>query len=345
MQWEVDLFAIVTAAPAIGTREGDAVAFVGTHAGRFIAVVVDGPKAGRVAMETFVDGIIWSDPWLPEPSDGRVYFGADDDTLYALSTTDGTVAWSRRLGACDPPRAPGPLGLRCDVDGGPTPAPGGDLYVGADGLYRIAREDGSVVWRYPADDAGLARFHVRSSPVTTEDLVVFGGQDGNVHAVDHDGHGRWTMPVGADVDGTAVVLGDGTIAIGADDGRVYGLDPQDGAMRWAWATGRDIRSGIARGPGDRLFVTSFDGSMYALSPSGAVRFIVPTQGPIASTPVVDAGGTVYFGSRDDRLYAVSTEGEVRFNVELPDDIDAAVAISPAGTLVVACDDGKLRGLR
>jgi outer membrane protein assembly factor BamB len=72
---------------------------------------------------------------------------------------------------------------------------------------------------------------------------------------------------------------------------------------------------------------------------------VPTEGPIASTPVVDAAGNVFFGSRDDRLYAVASAGEVLWNVELPDDIDGGVAISSAGTIVVGCDDGHLRGLR
>jgi outer membrane protein assembly factor BamB len=151
--------------------------------------------------------------------------------------------------------------------------------------------------------------------------------------------------VGADVDGSPVVAADGTIVVGADGGRISALDPDDGSLRWAFAAEKDVRSGIARGPDDTLFATSLDGRLYALGPGGRVRFIVPTEGPIASTPVIDAAGNVFFGSRDDRLYAVASAGEVLWNVELPDDIDGGVAISSAGTIVVGCDDGHLRGLR
>jgi outer membrane protein assembly factor BamB len=323
------------------TRQGATVAIVATHAGRVFGVVAQGPDAGDVVVEAFVDGIIWSDPLAP--GDGYVYFGADDDTLYAMAIDDGRLAWSTRLGECTPARAAGPVGLRCDVDGGPALGPGGDLMVGADGLYRVGR-DGAVKWRFPDDEAS-PRYHVASRPVATERVIVFGAQDGYVHAVDPEGHERWSVEIGGDVDSDGVVAADGSIVIGGDNGRVYALDPDDGATRWAFATGRDVRGGIALGPDGGLFAASLDGNLYALSGSGAVRFIVPTQGPIASTPVVDEAGVVYFGSRDDRLYAVTGDGVVRWNLELPDDLDAGVAITPDGTIVVACDDGMLRGLQ
>lgn len=341
LSWEVPTHANVTAAPTFASREGETVAIVATHAGRVLAITVDGDDAGSVVAETFLDGIVWSDPLAP--GDGHVYVGADDDRLHAIAIADGTVRWSTRLGDCEPARAPGPVGLRCDVDGGPVAAPGGDLYAGADGLYRIGR-DGAVKWRYPGDDA-QKRFHVASKPLSTESLVAFGGHDGHVHAVDHDGQGKWAVEIGGDMDGDPVLGTDGSIVIGGDNGRVHALDPADGTLRWALATGKDIRSGIAVGHEGELYATSYDGNLYALSGAGVVRFIVPTGGPIPGTPVVDAAGTVFFGSRDDRVYAVTAAGQVRWNVELPADVEATVGLSPGGTLVVATDDGYVRGLR
>ncbi len=340
LQWEVPTHAHVTAAPTFVERDGASVAIVATHAGRVFGVVVDGDAAGTVVVDAYVDGIVWSDPLAP--GDGTVYVGADDDRVHAIAIGDGTVRWSTRLGDCDPPRAPGPVGLRCDVDGGPVLAPGGDLYAGADGLYRLGR-DGAVKWRYPADDA--ERFHVGSKPLSTDTLVVFGAHDGQVHAVDHEGKVKWTVALGGDVDGDPALAADGSIVIGGDNGRVHALDPVDGTLRWVFATGRDIRSGIAVGPAGELYAGSFDGNLYALSGSGAVRFIVPTGGPIPGTPEVDAEGTVFFGSRDGRVYAVSSAGEVKWNVQLPADVEASVAVGPAGTLVVATDDGYVRGLK
>jgi outer membrane protein assembly factor BamB len=345
LRWDVAGGAAISTTPVLHAGQEGEIAVVGTHAGRVLGVLVDGESAGRLVLDLHVDGIVWSSPLAP--GDGRVYFGADDDRLYAVDMRTAMVAWRMRLGDCTPARAPGPEGTRCDVDGGPVAAPGGDLYVGADGLYRIGT-DGTVRWHYPAGEAGARDApspHVASTPVVTESIVVFGGHDGFVTALDHDGGERWRFSVGADVDGSPVVAADGTIVVGADGGRISALDPDDGSLRWAFAAEKDVRSGIARGPDDTLFATSLDGRLYALGPGGRVRFIVPTEGPIASTPVIDAAGNVFFGSRDDRLYAVASAGEVLWNVELPDDIDGGVAISSAGTIVVGCDDGHLRGLR
>lgn len=348
LRWEVSTGAAISTTPVIVPGPRGETAVVGTHAGRVLGVVVDGEAAGQLVLDLYVDGIVWSSPLAP--GDGRVYLGADDDRLYAIDMRTAMVAWRMRLGDCTPARAPGPEGTRCDVDGGPVAAPDGDLYVGADGLYRIAT-DGKVRWHYPTgwpprEAAGdAAAFHVSSTPLVTDSLVAFGGHDGFVTALHHDGTERWRFSVGADVDGSPALAADGTIVVGADGGRIFALDPEDGTLRWALATEGDVRSGIARGPDDTLFATSLDGRLYAIGSGGRLRYVVPTEGPVASTPVIDAAGVVFFGSRDDRLYAVASAGEVRWNLELPDDIDGGVAISSAGTIVVGCDDGRLRALR
>ncbi|MCH9686923.1 MAG: hypothetical protein K0V04_36145 [Deltaproteobacteria bacterium] len=140
--WSVDLGAVVYARPTLATDgQGRTVAYVGSHSGHFVGVVVDGAQAGTVVLEHWVDGIIWSTALVDEH--GRVLFGADDDHLYAIDTVSGQLAWRTRLGECEPTRAPGPEGMRCDVDGGPSLGPDGDVYVGADGLYRVG-DDGEV---------------------------------------------------------------------------------------------------------------------------------------------------------------------------------------------------------
>src|SRR5690606_25501229 len=130
-------------------------------------------------------------------------------------------------------------GARCDVDGGPTLGPDGDLYVGAAGVYRIST-DGKIVWHWP--DVERPR-HVFSTPTVTDALVVFGGQDGFVTALTRDGTSRWQHRVRADVDGSAAVGRDGTLYIGGDDGRVHALRP-DGSLKWSFVTQAEIRSSI-----------------------------------------------------------------------------------------------------
>lgn len=341
LEWDVDVGAVIFARPTIvGDDKGRSIAYVGSHAGRFVGVVTDGAEQGKVTMDLSLGGMVWAT--AASDGRGRLYVGADDDHLYAIDHTKGTVVWKTKLGSCSPSRAPGPEGARCDADGGPTIGPDGDLYIGADGVYRVSR-DGVIRWHYPEGKAKAK--HVFSSPlVTKEGLVVFGGQDGFVTAINTDGTEAWRYKVRADVDGSPAVGIDGTIYIGADDGRLYALRT-DGSLKWSFVSQGDIRSSVAVDNDGTLFATSFDGNLYSLDPKGNVRWVLPTGARIAASPILDAASVVYVGSQDDRLYAVTTDGKVRWNVELPGDIDSSVAISDAGTLVFGADDGRLRGLR
>ncbi len=341
LAWDLDLGSVVFATPALGMGPGQVpTAYVGTHGGRFVGVALEGDKAGQITVDMSLGGRVWATAAVDE--EGILYVGDDDDTLYAIDPIKGEFVWKQRLGSCEPTRAPGPEGARCDVDGGPTLAPNGDLYVGADGLYRMGR-DGTIKWHYTGDEERPK--HVFSAPVVTDrGLVYFGGQDGHVTALADDGSVRWRYKVTADVDGSAALGPDGEVFVGADDGRVYAIR-SDGSLRWSFVAQRDIRSAIAATPEGRLYVSSFDGNLYALESSGEVAWVFAAGGVIHSSPVVDGAGTVYFGSQDDHLYALTVEGKVRWSLELPKDVDGSVAIASDGTIIVGCDDGHLRAYR
>ena len=347
--WSIDLGAVVFATPTL-TRDADGrlMAFVGTHEGRFVGVVVEGEGAGTIGFDLDLGGRIWGTAAASLTTvDGRerlrLYVGNDDDTLFALEpAAKDPIVWRLRLGNCEATRSPGPEGARCDVDGGPTIGPTGDLYVGADGVYRVS-PGGEIRWHWPAPEVEERAKHVFSSPVVTADgRVYFGGQDGFVTALDAaTGEQRWQYKVTADVDGSGVLGPDGELFIGADDGRVYALR-SDGSLRWSFVAQRDIRSSVGIAADGTVYATSFDHNLYSLAPSGEVRWVLPTGGIVHSSPVVDADGTVFFGSQDDRLYAVSPAGKVLWALELGADIDSSVALSETGILVVGADDGTLR---
>lgn len=339
-QWSVELGAVIYATPTLVEQGEQVVAYVGNHAGRFVGVVVDGPEAGQTILDRWVDGIIWSTAVADDR--GWLYFGADDDHLYAVDPDAGAIAWRRRLGRCEPTRAPGPEGVRCDVDGGPTLGPDGDLYVGADGLYRVST-DGQVRWHYPPQDEGRGA-HVATTPLVTESLVIYGNYGRQLVALDHQGSLSWSLTLGADVDGSPVVGRDGTIYAGSDDGSLVAVAP-DGTLRWSFDAKAEIRSRPVVGADGTVAFGTHQGMLYAVEPDGRMRWVLPTGGPIHAPPVLDAAGRIYVGSRDERLYAIDLEGHVYWTLQMPDQVDSGVAISPAGTLVVGCDDGVLRGLR
>ena len=340
--WEVDLGAAITAQPTLAAVVGGEVAaFVGTHAGRFSGVLVSGPKAGTIAVDLNVPGMIFGT--AAKATDGSLVFGADNDRVYAADPVAGTFVWSRLVGTCDPPRGRGPEGTRCDPDGGPTVGAGGDIYIGADGVYRLSSA-GEVRWHYPPPESGPT-WHVGAAPLVTREGEVFvGGEDGALIALDRDGALRWRVELGPDVDAAPVLLNNGLVVAAADDGRVIGFD-QQGEERWAFTAGKEVRAALAVAEDGTIYAAALDGQLYALRPDGALRWSFAAGGPIATAPVVDREGRVYFGSRDDFVYAVDRSGHERWRLELPEDVDAALAISEGGVLLVGCDDGVLRGYR
>ncbi|MEZ4429563.1 MAG: PQQ-binding-like beta-propeller repeat protein [Nannocystaceae bacterium] len=340
--------------PILADRGGETIAYVGAHDGRFVGVWVTGPKAGTLAVEVQLDGIVWGTAAVD--ADGTVFIGTDSDQLVALAL-DGTRRFSLRLGACDPPRAPGPVGVRCDVDGGPTLALDGDLYVGADAVYRITRT-GEIRWRYaapePAAETGEATDtddaapppvleHVFAAPVVTRAGDVYVGTQGlGLVALDANGGERWRVELAGDVDGAPAIGSDGMIYVGDDGGRVTAIRPT-GTVLWSVPVGGSVRSAITLDDQGTLYVSSLGGQVHAISPRGLIDWTFTAGGPVQATPVIDAAGVIYFGGQDEHLYAIARGGALRWQLEIPAQVDSAVAVVE-GVLVFGADDGMLRAV-
>ena len=91
-----------------------------------------------------------------------------------------------------------------------------------------------------------------SSPVFKDNVIYFGGDDGNVYAVDAaTGRQIWKRATNGPVPATPAIA-NGTVYIGSYDGKFYALNAQTGALKWKFATVRSKR--VARtateGPGD-----------------------------------------------------------------------------------------------
>jgi outer membrane protein assembly factor BamB len=108
-----------------------------------------------------------------------------------------------------------------------SPALAGDrLYVGSDdgNLYAVDATSGAVVWAFATSDA------IVSSPAVAtggaQPIVVVGSSDGNVYFIRDDGATASLaamFPIGAAVRSSPAIGSDGTVYIGADDGRVYAI--------------------------------------------------------------------------------------------------------------------------
>lgn len=116
-----------------------------------------------------------------------------------------------------PPSAVGPFSS--------SPALAGDrLYLGSDDgmVYAIDKNTGSRVWTFATGGA------VASSPAVATDgtqaLIVVGSDDGNVYFIRDDGSMAGPpIDIGAAVRSSPAIGNNGTIYVGADDGRVYAI--------------------------------------------------------------------------------------------------------------------------
>ncbi len=162
-----------------------------------------------------------------------------------------------------------------------------------------------VKWTFPTG----AR--VVSSPVWQDNVLYFGGDDGNIYAVDAaTGHQVWKHATGGPVPSSPVVA-NGIVYVGSYDGKLYALDARTGATRWKFAT-----------TGERRFEAK---GLHGWLPTN--QTIADPFDVFLSSPVF-AQGTVYFGSGDGHLYAVdAASGELRWKFLTGDVVHASPAFA------------------
>lgn len=181
-----------------------------------------------------------------------------------------------------------------------------------------------IKWTFPTGD------RIVSSPVFADGVIYFGGDDGNLYAVDATtGRQIWKHATGGPVP-TSPAVGGGILYAGSYDGKFYALNAKTGAVRWKFTTGGERRF-EARGLhgllptnqtiadpfdiylsspvlGDRaVFFGSGDGNVYALdSGTGALRWKFQSGDVVHASPAF-ADGIVYVGSWDSYFYAIDAK--------------------------------------
>jgi len=216
----------------------------------------------------------------PTVVDGVLYADSTDGKLAAIDATSGKTLWSKSS------RTHGWFGWgdkkRKDAMYAGGPAVSGDLLaVGTlDGhVYGVNAKDGSPRWEAELDT------QVLSAPVILGDLVVVRGGDGRIYALDAaTGKRRWVYDQGnvplLSIRGNgALLVANGVVFYGSDDGMLVALRLDNGAKLWeqrlASGEGRtdierlnDADGGILL-DGSTLYAAAYHGNMVAVDgPSG-----------------------------------------------------------------------------
>jgi hypothetical protein len=116
-----------------------------------------------------------------------------------------------------------------------------------------------------------------------------------------------------------------------------------GALAWAYTTGGIIDSSPALGSDGRVYVGSYDRSLYAFESSGAFRWSYATGDRVYSSPAIGSGGGVYVGSccLDRRLYAFESSGALRWSYETGDGVFSSPALGSGERVYVGSHDNRL----
>jgi outer membrane protein assembly factor BamB len=127
---------------------------------------------------------------------------------------------------------------------------------------------------------------------------------------------RWRKTIGPS-ESSPLLLGD-RLYVGDWRGDVWALDARNGRTLWRFHTGGAVKGGVAAA-GGRLYIGSYDGHLYCLSPGGKLIWRATAQprllgnGRFYATPAV-AYDRVYIGSTDGKVYSFGAEtGKLRWS--------------------------------
>ncbi|MEP7373900.1 MAG: PQQ-binding-like beta-propeller repeat protein [Chitinophagaceae bacterium] len=268
---------------------------------------------------------------------GTLFFGASDNTFYALDINSGTLKW--KYSSTD-----GFVYSSATYKNGVVYVGGIDSYV-----YAFNAANGSVLWKFKAGDAGI-----ESDAVIVDNTVYVGSNDDYLYAIDAGtGNLKWKFLTGSNVSASPVVE-NGIVYFGSSDGNLYALQASTGDLVWKYQTGAMINQSGPCLVNGTIYVGSRDTYLHAVDAlTGVEKWKFSANGISLemSSPTV-ADGIVYIGGWYDipgftskgSVYAVNAgTGELVWE-GLPDKGFSGSPCVKNGRLFISCDDGYINAL-
>ncbi|MER6020027.1 serine/threonine-protein kinase [Streptomyces anulatus] len=282
-------------------------------------------KPGRQLWSFQTDDEVKSTPTI---ANGVVYFGSNDNHVYALDAATGKKRWSLDTGS---------------VVYSASVVVGGLLYVGTylNGLYAVDAATGKKRWVF-GDGA------IFWSPVVVDNVVYVGSGDGHLYAVDAvTGKKRWDFRCRDNGDVTeAPVVVNGVVYFASDDNHLYALDARTGKRRWAFPVLDGVNSapvvanGLVYVASSRLYAVNAVTGKQQWSRAGAKYKNVGAGNRALLAPTV-ADGVVYVGDSIEYLFALdAATGKQRWAFETESSVFSASAVAD-GVVYVCSEDSHL----
>lgn len=256
----------------------------------------------------------------------RIYIGAYDHNLYALSAKTGEFIWK----------------YAADAGVVSKPATFQDaVYVGSEDhrVHAVSTKTGRVLWTYytegpvrsspvirdqhvfiGSDDGFLHIINgttgrrafkieggsaIRTTPLITNERIYFGTEGGDLICTDFHGNIQWQTNARAAITSSPRAA-ENVICFGSVDGKVYALDPNNGWSLWEFR----MESGTVSTPwieDQRVYIGSADGNIYCINLQSSKKiWQFETENQIASSPRI-RGDSLYCGGIDGSLYCLDAE--------------------------------------
>ncbi len=188
--------------PVIATtadEQGDSIYFV--SGGKLYGVSLDGASQSTFAPATSIHSI----PAIGE--DGSIFFGADDEKVYALYSggTSNDIRWRFNTGE--------------NVSSSPVIGVRGDVYIGSESsrVYCLTT-NGVLRW-----SVSTKRPVHSALSIGADGTIYAGSDDKNMYAITADGQVRWKFPTGGRVRSAAAIDSEGTLYFGSTDKKIYAV--------------------------------------------------------------------------------------------------------------------------
>lgn len=277
--------------PCIGP---DGTVYIGDEEGRLHAI---NSTTGTAKWAPFVaSGDFNSSPAINATGD-RIYIGCLNDTLYAINTADGSLAWA--------------YGASAEISSSPAIASDGAIIFGDEndsGKIYILNPDGSERHIFPAVAP------IFTSPAISGGKIYFAAGDTLFYALDTNGVDYLTYILADEVRSSPSIGQNGVIYFGCDNDNLYALNPDlTPVTNFAVAQAHgEITSSVAIGADGRLYFVGDDNYLVAVNATtgyeieGWAKKLSATKGrkqlDIKSSPVIGPNQWIYAAS-EDGIYA------------------------------------------
>lgn len=187
------------------------------------------------------------------------------------------------------------------------------IYIGSnDGtLYAINVADGtqSPSFNFTATQS------ITGTPVVAVrdggDVLFVGATDGVLYGLTSTGAPQptnWPAVISASLPGAALVAGDGTVYVGAQNGLFAGVCP-NGVERFVVST-VGFRSSPAAAPNGTMYFGGDDRLLRSVQPNGNTNWTFAAAGSIQAAPVFDVDtSSIYIADRSGRAFKVGSNGQ------------------------------------